>query len=728
MVVLAYQNRDGVRALYNSVVEASCESQACSVAILVAHEVDAMASCRILTTLLKRDNITYSIRPVANYSQILRCLEEIVQSDIKTVFLLNCGAVYNLPKALNGADVQCVVLDNHRPFHLANVHRPNVIVLDNEDSMDKEKEYIVSDGEDLNTSTESSGEDDDDDLQDSEDDEFDDYEDESEVENGDENSEAGSTFEENMDGDQEADVDEEEEGDGADADVDDAVNNSENEDNNDDTEEQDTSREDNENGAEEGFEADEAGDIFGDEEDEENVKVVGKKRKALQKQYDPQQIRRRALRRYYDRNAFYAAPTSALIVNLIKIRGISVSPDLMWHAILGTTDQFLRSNIDEGLYDSICFAVKSEVSQLQGENKYKITNADGTETIVQGSENGRVEDTMDYRFFLYRHWSLYESMYFSPYVASKLSTWKSQGGAKLQEMLAKIGLPLQECKQSYQFMNPQYRQKFRNLTEDGTIADEYDLKNPGILFHSFSRYASFKNPIAASDIVYSATALLEMCMHDVGENDSEDADAILESQMRSFNKAYDALGIRNEELVKEGIQAAIGIQRAVVKQAALMLERPDAIIKVKRFRYAYIYRTTGNSSSLGSGEDCIESPFARPMVLTRLAQFLMRINMENRKWINRNALPLVLLSERKHSFIVVGLSAIPAAVSMPKLDGTEVNIPLENRIVNFGQLFRLAAKDIQAHFRSDSFDSCIVEVGRDDVHSFIESLFVSMDY
>ena len=87
MVVLAYQDRDGVRNLYNSVVEASCEVQACSVAILVANEVDAMASCRILTTLLKRDNITYSIRPVANYSQVVRCLEEIKQSDFKTVFL-----------------------------------------------------------------------------------------------------------------------------------------------------------------------------------------------------------------------------------------------------------------------------------------------------------------------------------------------------------------------------------------------------------------------------------------------------------------------------------------------------------------------------------------------------------------------------------------------------------------------------------------------------------------
>jgi hypothetical protein len=58
----------------------------------------------------------------------------------------------------------------------------------------------------------------------------------------------------------------------------------------------------------------------------------------------------------------------------------------------------------------------------------------------------------------------------------------------------------------------------------------------------------------------------------------------------------------------------------------------------------------------------IDSPFARPMVLTRLGQFLMQINKENRKWINKKALPLVLLSERSNSYLVVGLS--PTEVSL----------------------------------------------------------------
>jgi len=109
-----------------------------------------------------------------------------------------------------------------------------------------------------------------------------------------------------------------------------------------------------------------------------------------------------------------------------------------------------------------------------------------------------------------------------------------------------------------------------------------------------------------------------------------------------------------------------------VRQAALMLERADAIIKVRKFRYTYIYRAGGSG-----GE--VETPFARPMVLTRLGQFLMQVNKENRKWVNRNALPLVLLSERRSTFVVVGLSPSEEAVRMPKEDGTEVNVPLEQR-------------------------------------------------
>ena len=77
------------------------------------------------------------------------------------------------------------------------------------------------------------------------------------------------------------------------------------------------------------------------------------------------------------------------------------------------------------------------------------------------------------------------------------------------------------------------------------------------MFNSFSRYNSFKNPVAASDVVYAASALLELCQQDNGSSnnrpDNPGTDSVLESQMISFNKAYDCLGIRNEDLLKSGM-------------------------------------------------------------------------------------------------------------------------------------------------------------------------------
>ena len=199
-----------------------------------------------------------------------------------------------------------------------------------------------------------------------------------------------------------------------------------------------------------------------EDDEEEIVKIVGKKRKALRRAYDPVVQRRRRLRAYYDRRSYFTFPTSVMLINLVKIRGLTCTSEFMWNAILGATDQFLRSNINEAQYNAICQAIGSEVTNLQRDSRYKIGES-SSEITVQGAETGRIEELNEYRFFMYRHWSLYDSMYFSPYVASKLACWKSQGNAKLQELLARIGLPLQQCKESYNFMRPDLRSTFRTL-------------------------------------------------------------------------------------------------------------------------------------------------------------------------------------------------------------------------------------------------------------------------
>lgn len=59
------------------------------------------------------------------------------------------------------------------------------------------------------------------------------------------------------------------------------------------------------------------------------------------------------------------------------------------------------------------------------------------ETARPGDSRIQTED--EYRFMLFRHWSLYDSMYHSGYVASKLSVWRDYGRRRLNNMFAKMG-------------------------------------------------------------------------------------------------------------------------------------------------------------------------------------------------------------------------------------------------------------------------------------------------
>lgn len=55
-----------------------------------------MASAKILTHLLRQDNISYKTRPVSSMLHIKDAAMEIEDMDIRSVILINCGAVLQL--------------------------------------------------------------------------------------------------------------------------------------------------------------------------------------------------------------------------------------------------------------------------------------------------------------------------------------------------------------------------------------------------------------------------------------------------------------------------------------------------------------------------------------------------------------------------------------------------------------------------------------------------------
>ena len=60
---------------------------------LIFLQVDAIAATRMLTQRLRTDNIAYAVKPVSNFAHVLNNYRNYITSDIKTVFMINCGAV-----------------------------------------------------------------------------------------------------------------------------------------------------------------------------------------------------------------------------------------------------------------------------------------------------------------------------------------------------------------------------------------------------------------------------------------------------------------------------------------------------------------------------------------------------------------------------------------------------------------------------------------------------------
>lgn len=112
---------------------------ATTVLIYVAPDCDSLCACRILTSILKIDFIAFTIKPVAGYED-LKASREIITDDIRSIFLLNCGASVDMlsffqfdPLVTNKA---IYIIDSHRPFHLKNIsdQSGHLFVIGDEDS------------------------------------------------------------------------------------------------------------------------------------------------------------------------------------------------------------------------------------------------------------------------------------------------------------------------------------------------------------------------------------------------------------------------------------------------------------------------------------------------------------------------------------------------------------------------------------------------------------------
>lgn len=132
-------------------------------------------------------------------------------------------------------------------------------------------------------------------------------------------------------------------------------------------------------------------------------------------------------------------------------------------------------------------------------------------------EPGTISMEQELRLMLLRHWTLEESVQNSNYIISALKLTKDKDQNRYKEFMAQLGVPLEQAKQKYQYMEPDLRQSLKRRILDKSHLFSIEK----ILVSSFICQINDAFQISALDMAYAVSALLEAPYHLQSMNDSE---------------------------------------------------------------------------------------------------------------------------------------------------------------------------------------------------------------
>ncbi|KAJ5747160.1 uncharacterized protein N7511_008856 [Penicillium nucicola] len=625
------------------------------VLILVALEPDALCACRILTALLKRDYIPHKIQPVAGYGDLARAGEELVRPMQTTnggsggvVVCLGVGGLVDLGEilALSNPDdevedmggVEIWVFDARRPWNLGNVFggqagmgqamteidanarrrgrgvdkgcitpaytskNGGIIVYDDGDieeelSSEREAYYALLEMPDV----------DDDDASD------DDAEDDTHKGSKKRKSWSGREDDEDSDGD-EPPHQRRRSNSGSSI-----------------TSSPSRRRKTGLNSSNSSRSATPTDSPSPEDTKQPSARSLKKRLLNLKRRHDS------VLQKYYSSGTSYSEPISSLIYSLASELGRDDN-DLLWLAIVGVSSLELSgrtmtgvgiSNTSESGGSAGWGGQRGEhIRQILRDEVHRLNPPDPLERDrdIRGEINGVIPTTArsptdtsirlspEPRFLLVRHWSLYESMLHSPYLAPRLHVWTENGRKRLHKLLAKMGISLTQCHQYYTHMDMELKRVLRSRLLkyapmyglDGLVPAEGTGSASAREGWGFVRCWGWKACLSATDVGVIVGAMLEVGPHEVspswdsrrlpgagGNNNSEGgvtaAESDLESLLPRFWGAYDALSLTSESptLLLESLPLAQHLHRAILRTGTSLLSKHQ-IRHLHAFRIAVV--------------------------------------------------------------------------------------------------------------------------------------------
>ncbi|KAI0387632.1 CDC45-like protein [Hypomontagnella monticulosa] len=525
------------------------------------------------------------------------------------------------------------------------------------------------------------------------------------------------------------------------------------------------------------------------------------------------------LRKYYRMGSSYSEPISAMIYSLASELGREDN-DLLWLTIVGVTSMELYGRSSAGLAVTVRGSdsrptkgwmgvrgarirqlLRDEVRRLNPPVVGSLSATDGAgiiPTTARSPEDTSIRLSPEPKFLLIRHWSLYDSMLHSPYLFSRLRIWSENGLKRLHKLLAKMGVSLVQCKQSYTHMDMMLKKELRtkllkyaslyNL-DDMVPAVETDGRDRAGAKDGwgFVRSWGWRATLSAQDVGVIIGALLEVGKHNTVTDDDgrtrasqiqdpEDDGGAAETQewVSRFWEAYDAL--ENVDALNAGLPTAQYLHRAIFRTGT-------SLIGKKQIKHLHAFRLC----VIKEGPDV--PLFTHPAALTKLALWVGEALAEQEKDANGKlahggrGTPLVVasLNEKRGVYVVVGtgggggpdLAFLDKEAAKEKQAAKEAKAKERERkrqnkekirqekraargedeeedeetesegsdasdlesedeaeehkdrgygLNKFGSAFQDVVNETNARVRIDSFENCVVEVRKDDLGGFLESL------
>ncbi|KAF4587284.1 CDC45-like protein [Ophiocordyceps camponoti-floridani] len=537
------------------------------------------------------------------------------------------------------------------------------------------------------------------------------------------------------------------------------------------------------------------------------------------------------LEKYYRLGASFAEPISSMMYSMASELGREDN-DLLWLTIVGVTSMEIYGRSSSGITAPIRGTDKGRPTGWMGVRGARLRQllrdevrrlnppelANGRvaaesvgviPTTARSPEDTGIRLSPEPRFLLIRHWSLYDSMLHSPYLFSRLKTWSETGIKRLHKLLAKMGVSLAQCKQSYTHMDMVLKRDLRaKLLKYGSLynlgemvpAVDTDGKDRGGARDGwgFVRSWGWRATLSAQDVGVVVGALLEVGRQgpaaegafkarQMGRNaeDEDEGSGRGDEWVARFWAAYDALEDINA--LKAGLPTAQFMYRAIYRTGTSLINKKQ-IKHLRAFRMCVVK----------DGPDV--ALFTHPAALTKLAlwigEALAEQERESRGKLSQGGrgTPLVVasLNERQGVYIVVGTgggggpdtSFVDREAAKKRREEKEARtrakeekrqakakLRAEKRAAKrakdredddddegeeeeeeeddatessssedeseddddgerekgygrnrFGNAFHEVVTETKARVRIDSFENCVVEVKKEDLSAFLESL------